>query len=75
MDHFRLSRDPIRAGGKLDQYAPRVRRSVTVEGNSERETARLYGLARETVRKMLRYSVPPGYRRQQTARPGRYRSS
>ncbi len=27
-----------------------------------------FGLARETVRKMLRYSVPPGYRRQQPAR-------
>jgi transposase len=35
---------------------------------SEREAARQFGLARETVRKMLRYSVPPGYRRQQPAR-------
>ena len=30
--------------------------------------ARQFGLARETVRKMLRYSIPPGYRRQQPAR-------
>jgi transposase len=30
---------------------------------SEREAVRQFGIARETVRKMLRYSVPPGYRR------------
>jgi len=35
---------------------------------SEREAARQFGLARETVRKMLRYAVPPGYRRQQPVR-------
>src|ERR1700737_658376 len=35
---------------------------------SEREGARQFGRAAETVRKMLRYSVPPGYRRQQPAR-------
>lgn len=51
----------------MELYA-RVRRSVIVEGKSERAVARLFGLARETVRKMLRYSVPPGYRRQQAAR-------
>ena len=39
------------------------------DGMSEREAARQFGLAlRETVRKMLRYSAPPGYRRQQPAR-------
>ena len=42
-----------------------LRRSVFVEGISEREASRRFGLARETVRKMLRYAVPPGYRRQQ----------
>jgi transposase len=41
---------------------------VIVEGMSEREAARQFGLARETVRKMVRYSVPPGYRRQQPVR-------
>ena len=51
----------------MELYA-RVRRSVVVDKMSEREAARQYGLARETVRKMLRYSVPPGYRRQQPAR-------
>jgi transposase len=43
----------------------RVRREVYVEGKSEGQVAREYGLARETVRKMMRYSTPPGYRRQQ----------
>src|SRR5260370_24660572 len=46
----------------------RVRRAVQVEGKSERQVAREYGLARETVRKMLQYSIPPGYRRQQPAK-------
>ena len=40
-----------------------VRRSVSVEGLSERAAARRVGLARETVRKMLRDRLPPGYRR------------
>jgi ribosomal protein S14 len=43
----------------------RVRRAVRVEGRSERATAREFGISRETVRKMLRYAVPPGYQRQQ----------
>ena len=48
----------------MELYA-RVRRAVYVEGMSEREVAREFGLARETVRKMMRYAAPPGYRRQQ----------
>jgi len=51
----------------VELYA-RVRRAVVVDKMSEREAARQFGLARETVRKMLRYAVPPGYRRQQPAR-------
>jgi transposase len=51
----------------VELYA-RVRRAVIVEKMSEREAARQFGLARETVRKMLRYSAPPGYQRQQPAR-------
>ena len=47
---------------RVELYAE-VRRSVYVEGLSERAAARRFGLARETVRKMLRYRLPPGYRR------------
>ena len=42
----------------------RVRRAVMVDGMSIREAGREFGLHRDTVRKMLAYSVPPGYRRQ-----------
>ena len=45
----------------MELYA-RVRRAVHVEGMSEREAARQFGIARSTVRKMLKYSIPPGYR-------------
>ena len=48
---------------KVDVYL-RVRRAVMVEGVSIREASREFGLHRDTVRKMLAYSVPPGYRRQ-----------
>ena len=48
---------------KVDVYL-RVRRAVMVDGMSMREAARVFGLHRDTVRKMLAYSVPPGYRRQ-----------
>ena len=38
-----------------------VRRFVFTEGRSRREAARLFGLSRETVAKMCRFSLPPGY--------------
>jgi len=41
----------------------RVRRAVLRDGMSEREAARVFGLDRGTVSKMLRFSAPPGYRR------------
>ena len=47
----------------VDVYL-RVRRAVMVEGMSIREVSREFGLHRDTVRKMLAYCVPPGYRRQ-----------
>ena len=40
-----------------------VRRFVFVDGNSRREAARVFGLNRETVAKMCRFSLPPGYTR------------
>ena len=46
----------------------RVRKACFVEGMSVREAARVFGLHRDTVRKMLECSVPPGYRRQRRAR-------
>src|SRR5450756_748319 len=46
----------------------RIRRAVLVEGRSQRSVAREFGLARVTVRKMLGYSIPPGYRRKEPAK-------
>jgi transposase len=44
----------------VEVYAA-VRRFVFVEGHSQREAARVFGLSRETVAKMCRFSLPPGY--------------
>ena len=52
---------------KVELYV-RVRRAFMVDGMSTREAARVFGLHRDTVRKMLAYSVPPGYRRQGSPR-------
>jgi transposase len=38
-----------------------VRRFVFVEGKSRREAARVFGLSRDTIAKMCRFSAPPGY--------------
>ena len=46
----------------------RIRRAVLVEGRSQRSVAREFGVARVTVRKMLGYSIPPGYRRKDPAK-------
>ena len=50
----------------VEVYAA-VRRFVYAEGKSRREAARVFGLSRETVSKMCRYSMPPGYRRESPA--------
>jgi transposase len=52
---------------KVEMYL-RVRRACYVEGMSVREAARVFGLHRDSIRKMLKYSVPPGYRRDQPPR-------
>jgi transposase len=44
-----------------------VRRFVFVEGKSRREAARVFGLSRDTIAKMCRYSAPPGYVRSKAA--------
>jgi transposase len=41
----------------------RVRRACHVDGMSERAAARHFGIDRKTVSKILKHSVPPGYRR------------
>ena len=46
----------------VEVYAA-VRHFVFIEGNSRREAARAFGLSRETVSKMCRFSLPPGYTR------------
>lgn len=46
----------------------RVRRAVFVEGMSRREAGRVFGIDRRTVEKMLRFSIPPGYRRKKPVR-------
>jgi len=46
----------------VDLYR-RVRLACHSEGMSSREAARQFGISRETVSKMLKFSAPPGYRR------------
>src|SRR5215472_10118853 len=54
---------------RVELYA-QVRRAVYVEGISQREAARRFGIDPRTVAKMLVFSVPPGYRRSRPpARP------
>jgi transposase len=50
----------------VETYAA-VRRFVFVEGRSRREAARVFGLSRDTVAKMCRFSAPPGYVRSKPA--------
>jgi transposase len=52
---------------RVEMYG-RVRRACFVEGMSIREAARVFGLHRDTVRKMLKYSIPPGYQRSRPPR-------
>jgi len=44
----------------------RVRRACHIDGMSERGAARHFGIDRKTVSKILKHSVPPGYRRECT---------
>ena len=61
-----VSDSPLHFGAKgggmkrVELYG-RVRHAVMIEGLSQREAARCFGIDPRTVRKMLSYSVPPGY--------------
>ena len=46
----------------VEVYAA-VRHFVMIERNSQRDAARVFGLSRETISKMCRFSLPPGYTR------------
>ena len=50
----------------VEVYAA-VRHFVFMQGKSRREAARVFGLSRETVLKMCRFSMPPGYTRTKPA--------
>jgi len=43
-------------------------RQACAEGMSQREAAKVFNVSRDTVRKMMSFSVPPGYRRQAEVR-------
>ncbi|MCP4779166.1 MAG: helix-turn-helix domain-containing protein, partial [Hyphomicrobium sp.] len=46
----------------VETYAA-VRHFVLIEGRSMREAARVFGVSRDTIDKMCRFSEPPGYQR------------
>src|SRR3982074_3343603 len=46
----------------VDDYL-KVRHAVRIEGLSERAAARRFGIDPRTVNKMMKCSVPPGYKR------------
>ena len=51
----------------VELYAA-VRLAVVDEGLSHHEAGRRFGIDRRTVKKMLSYSAPPGYRRRKPVR-------
>jgi len=48
----------------VELYA-KIRIAVMVDGLSRREAAKRFGVHRNTITKMLSFSVPPGYRRRE----------
>ncbi len=58
----------------VELYA-KIRRAVMVDGLSRREASRRFGIHRNTIAKMLQFSIPPGYRRRErpvSKKLGRY---
>jgi len=53
----------------VETYAA-VRRFVFIEGKSRREAARVFGLSRDTIAKMCRYSAAAGAARARDAPAG-----
>ena len=60
---FALS-DTREGGGIFTVELYRKVRLACADGMSARAAALHFGISRDSVRKMLRFSVPPGYRRQ-----------
>ena len=52
----------------VEVYAA-VRQFVFVDGKSRREADRVFGLSGDTIAKMCRYSMPPGFSRQRPGAP------
>ena len=50
------------------EFYAAVRLAVVEEGLSHHEAGRRFGIDRRTVKKMPRYSAPPGYRRTKPVR-------
>jgi transposase len=48
----------------VELYA-KIRLAVMVDRLSRREAAKRFGVHRNTITKMLSFSVPPGYRRRE----------
>jgi transposase len=48
----------------VELYA-RIRRAVIADGLSRRDAAKQFGVHRNTIAKMLQFSIPPGYRRRE----------
>ena len=48
----------------VELYA-KIRHAVMIDGLSRREAAKRFGVHRNTIAKMLSFSVPPGYRRRE----------
>src|SRR5271165_3494548 len=48
----------------VELYA-KIRYAVMIDGLSRREAAKRFGVHRNTITKMLSFSVPPGYRRRE----------
>src|SRR5450631_874514 len=55
----------------VELYA-KIRHAVMIDGLSRREAAKRFGVHRNTITKMLSFSVPPGYRRRERKKLGPY---